>query len=959
MAEKVIGFKIKVEGSKTIVKTIGELEKVVKDTNKELKATARGTAEYKKLERQLVESKSELAGIRAEQRKFVREATAAKTGTGSYRQLNAELVSLRAKFKDLSEEERKGKIGQATLKNIQQLDKELKGIDSTIGQYQRNVGNYAEGFKSAFKSIAVTAVAAVGLNSIGSLGAESIELYQQQEAAVRKLEQGLGRTSEELLKQASALQQVTRFGDEAIINQQAYLAALGFTEQQIKDILPAALDLAEGTGQSLEFAIKNIAKTFSGLTGELGESVPALKEFSKEQLQAGAAVDFISEQFKGQAESAAEGTGALQQQANLIGDLKEEIGKGLVPVYEALNDLQIAFFKILVQGAKAIEDNKEELLAIAVVLGGYAVSVNAATIASKAAAVATRLFSAALTALPFVAVAAGVAALVKVIKSLNDNYTIQEQLNDRLQEQLPELAREYKTNSDEAGKLFDTLRNGEATQEQQVAAYAALKEQFPDVLSGYETQADLLSNIETAQEAVNKQILQTIAARVQEAELTRLTNQLFEAQRKASQFAEGGGFIARLGSEAAGKAVEGIKTEIEKLPETINKFIGELGQIDLSVFGTPEKVKKTGEATGKEIAKGIGKGIEDNSNEVIDKVEEVLSKTPDALQLFTEEARNIDISSALTTANEKEEIAKLSQEKINADYLARLEERNEKEKELELQLRQQLTDLFKSSLNQAFEVASEISARRAEDEVEKLEASYQAQIEAAQGNTALQAQLEDELAAKKAKIEKENFDRQKRLQVASATTNFLTGIVNILASPTTIPDPFGRIFKGIEIATLTGTYLGNIAKIKAQKFAEGGVLNGPSHAQGGIPFTVGGQAGFEAEGGEVILAKGVTKDPALLAAASQLNILAGGKRLFAEGGVLGSPLPLPQLAISSGGQSIGSLQNVLLTAIQSMNAKTNAINARIDRITVSLDRKKFRDVEEKETQIENTRNIFS
>ena len=31
------------------------------------------------------------------------------------------------------------------------------------------------------------------------------------------------------------------------------------------------MDLAVGTGQTLEFGVKNLAKTFGGLTGELGE----------------------------------------------------------------------------------------------------------------------------------------------------------------------------------------------------------------------------------------------------------------------------------------------------------------------------------------------------------------------------------------------------------------------------------------------------------------------------------------------------------------------------------------------------------------------------------------------------------------------------------------------------------------------------------------------------------------
>jgi len=39
------------------------------------------------------------------------------------------------------------------------------------------------------------------------------------------------------------------------------------------------------------------------------------------------------------------------------------------------------------------------------------------------------------------------------------------------------------------------------------------------------------------------------------------------------------------------------------------------------------------------------------------------------------------------------------------------------------------------------------------------------------------------------------------------------------------------------------------------KYEEGGMVNGPSHAQGGVPFTVKGQGGYEMEGGEFIVNK--------------------------------------------------------------------------------------------------------
>ena len=104
-----------------------------------------------------------------------------------------------------------------------------------------------------------------------------INLAAQQELAEKKLQTALGGTSRALLDQASALQKVTTFGDEAIIEQQAFLASLGFTEEKIKELIPVALDLSSATGMALDSSVRNLSKTFSGLQGELGEIIRPLE----------------------------------------------------------------------------------------------------------------------------------------------------------------------------------------------------------------------------------------------------------------------------------------------------------------------------------------------------------------------------------------------------------------------------------------------------------------------------------------------------------------------------------------------------------------------------------------------------------------------------------------------------------------------------------------------------------
>jgi len=60
------------------------------------------------------------------------------------------------------------------------------------------------------------------------------------------------------------------------------------------------------------------------------------------------------------------------------------------------------------------------------------------------------------------------------------------------------------------------------------------------------------------------------------------------------------------------------------------------------------------------------------------------------------------------------------------------------------------------------------------------------------------------------------------------------------------------------IAQINSSARGGIIKAARGKLL-GGLLRGPSHARGGIPFTVRGQTGFEAEGGEAIINKRSSK----------------------------------------------------------------------------------------------------
>lgn len=131
---------------------------------------------------------------------------------------------------------------------------------------------------------------------------------------------------------ASELQNIGTIGDEQLLPLMARLAAAGRTQAEIQEIMSAALDVSASGVMSIESAVKNLNKTFSGLSGELGESVPQIKNLTKEQLKNGEAVKVIAKQYKGMAEETAKATGSGIQLSNAVGDLKEQLGMGWVKI---------------------------------------------------------------------------------------------------------------------------------------------------------------------------------------------------------------------------------------------------------------------------------------------------------------------------------------------------------------------------------------------------------------------------------------------------------------------------------------------------------------------------------------------------------------------------------------------------------------------------------------------------
>ena len=272
-------------------------------------------------------------------------------------------------------------------------------------QVERNLGLLEKRLTSLGKSLSVKLTAP--LAALGAVALKNADTQQQAEQRLLTALKGRTDIQQRLIAQAAELQSRSVLGDEVVIGQQAYLASLGMTEEQISRVIEASAQLSAATGMTLDSAVKNLAKTFGGLTGELGESIPKLKELTVEQLKNGEAVDFILENYKGFAESAAQtALGPLRQLNNAWGDFLEQIGAAMMPFATKVTRA----LTVVVQMLQSLSPAMKQVL---VVVAGLAAAIGPLSLGIGAVIKVLPMLSAGLTALlsPVGLVVAAIVAL--------------------------------------------------------------------------------------------------------------------------------------------------------------------------------------------------------------------------------------------------------------------------------------------------------------------------------------------------------------------------------------------------------------------------------------------------------------------------------------------------------------------------------------------------------------------
>jgi hypothetical protein len=313
MAEKVIGFKIQIEGLAGTIETATQLKRQIAELNSELKKTA-DVDEIKKLEKKLIDLKaaqSLVNDVTREQVKLRKEEIAGiDKSQGAYRKLSKELNDQRNRYKDLAAaEQASSQEARDLIVSIGALDKKLKGIDANVGQFQRNVGGYTEALSNFFPKLSGTlgqVTGAIGgiqngfANLSKSSGALSMSLggigialtaFQAISAIVGSLIEA-ARATKELSAQVTNFTQIT--GDElesVVATSQAIAVTYG---KNVDDIVVAANSASKALGISFAQALDVVEIGFRKGADAQGQFLDNIKEFSVQFRDAGlSAEDFL------------------------------------------------------------------------------------------------------------------------------------------------------------------------------------------------------------------------------------------------------------------------------------------------------------------------------------------------------------------------------------------------------------------------------------------------------------------------------------------------------------------------------------------------------------------------------------------------------------------------------------------------------------------------------------------
>jgi hypothetical protein len=325
---------------------------------------------------------------------------------------------------------------------LAQAEASLKNLDGSVSK----TNSVFDGFGSKLKGLAATIGVTFAAGTVVNFFKQSIAAAQEAEAVQTRLRTILlntgGATREQvaaLNEQAEALQKVGVVSKDNITMTQSQLATFDLQGKTIKTLTPAILDYvtaekgAAASTDDFRSMTNGLAQALNGNFASLTKQGFVLTENQKKLLTTGteseraaALTEILNSTYKDFNKTLAQTPeGRMIKLRNEFGDLKEEIGKGLLPVFEkVVGFLAKTVIPTLQSLIKFVKDNITEIKVFATVLTAGAVAWGVYTLAVKRAEIAQKLLNLAQKANPIGIIITAVALLsAGLVKLWNNSET--------------------------------------------------------------------------------------------------------------------------------------------------------------------------------------------------------------------------------------------------------------------------------------------------------------------------------------------------------------------------------------------------------------------------------------------------------------------------------------------------------------------------------------------------------
>ena len=414
--------------------------------------------------------------------------------------------------------------------------------------------------------------------------------------------------------------------------------------------------------------------------------------------------------------------------------------------------------------------------------------------------------------------------------------------------------------------LFNALKETNISQDTRNKLLVKLNLEYGEYLPNIITEKTSLEDLKVAQVEANAALLQRVTILAAEEKLVNIRKKQIDNEIEALD-------LEVEKQEALNFQIKARAETNDRLAVSLNSIDNQMTNANMSVNENTEDLRRNKEeaeklageyATAAAAATNLGSDV-DALVESLNISTTNTNESTDAIVANTKaKEQNLDVEREMVELLMNQGVTSKEEEARIQKYLNGL-----REKEIELQLKS--LNEFVMNVDLRKKLLLELNALQAdtdEDEQKRKDDSFQADVKRAimSGQTAEEA-----------------MKTVVRAQIMEAVSGYIASIFK------SVPFPFNLILAAGAAAAVGGLVDKTLANFgdggMIEEFADGGMVHGASHANGGVKFAVGGRVN-ELEGGEAVINK---RSTAMFR--NQLSSMneAGGGVKFADGGLMSSP----------------------------------------------------------------------